>query len=169
MNHFCKITAVLLLTASGSLAQTHDDIAALRTGVSENLVGNILPFWADNTVDPDGGFYGTVIDRGLPVTNADKGAIMNARILWTFSRAYRMNPINKYKTIADRAAGYYTSHFIDSKHGGVFWSVDADGNAKDMTKQTYAAAFGIYGLAEHFRATGDTPEAWRQQRAYTAH
>lgn len=156
MNHFCKITAVLLLTASGSMAQTQDDIAALRTGVCENLVGNILPFWADNTVDPDGGFYGTVIDRGQPITNADKGAIMNARILWTFSRAYRMNPINKYKTIADRAAGYYTSHFIDRKHGGVFWSVDADGNAKDMTKQTYAAAFGIYGLAEHFRATGDT-------------
>lgn len=25
----------------------------------------------------------------------------------------------------------------------------------ETTKQTYACAFGIYGLAEHFRATGD--------------
>lgn len=86
---------------------------------------------------------------------ADKGSILNARILWTFSRAYRAYALEDYRIQADRAADYYICHFIDQKYGGVYWSVNPEGNPKDLTKQTYASAFGIYGLAEHFRATGN--------------
>lgn len=148
--------AVIGLFASYSLfGQTKEEISMLKSSIEENLVSNILPFWSNNTVDPLGGFYGIVYDKGKVVEDAEKGAVLNARILWTFARAYRENPIQEYKKLADRAAKYYIQHFIDKRYGGVFWTVDAEGNPKDMTKQSYAAAFGIYGLAEHFRATGN--------------
>ena len=147
---------ILFLVANTSFGQTKNDIAELKQSVEENLIGNILPFWTDNSVDPTGGFYGVVIDKDCPIANASKGAILNARILWTFSRAYCMTNVEHYRSMADRAAEYYISHFIDAKYGGVFWLVDSEGRPKDMTKQTYAAAFGVYGLAEHFHATGDT-------------
>lgn len=163
MRNLRALTFAALLATTPAFAQTKSEIAALRTAVETNLTENILPFWSQNTPDPDGGFYGTVIDKGQPVADADKGAILHARILWTYARAYRDEPIAEYKAMADRAAEYFIQHFIDSPSqsgesrgaGGVYWSLDAEGHPKDLTKQTYAASFGIYGLAEHFRATGD--------------
>lgn len=145
---------VLLLTPIASSAQSRSQLEDLSKSIEADLVESILPFWTEYAVDPDGGFYGTVMNDGRAV-ESDKGAILNARILWTFSRAYRIYGIPQYKEIADRAADYFKQHFIDRKYGGVFWTVDSEGALKDGTKQTYANAFGIYGLSEHFRATGD--------------
>ena len=128
---------------------------ALRVETTQNLIENILPFWMQHTINPEGGFYGMVMNDGKVIDTAPQGAVLNARILWTFSKAYRHYGLEAYKTMADRAANYYISHFVDRKYGGVFWTLDHEGRMKDATKQTYACAFGIYGLAEHFRATGD--------------
>ena len=145
----------LPLLAANLDAQPAERTGALARAVEADLTENILPFWMERTVDPDGGFYGTVLNDGSAVPGSDKGAILNARILWTFSRAFRIYGLDAYRETADRAADYYKTHFIDPKYGGVFWSVDAEGHPKETVKQTYAIAFGIYGLSEHFRATGD--------------
>jgi hypothetical protein len=63
--------------------------------------------------------------------------------------------ISDYKAMADRVQQYYIDNFIDKRYGGVFWTVDPDGGPDNDIKQTYAQAYAIYGLAEHFRATGD--------------
>lgn len=154
--YFTRLTclAVMALNGFSASAQTEKEIETLRTEVTQNLTENILPFWMKHTVDPHGGFYGIVLNDGKAVTGHGKGAILNARILWTFSKAYRHLCLDEYRQLADRAAEYYIRYFIDKKYGGVYWSVDDDGNIKEATKQTYACAFGIYGLAEHFRATG---------------
>ena len=144
-----------LLAPAGAFAQTRSQTESLAREAEADLTGGILPFWLEHVPDPAGGFYGTVMNDGSAVPDADKGAILNARILWTFSRAYRTYGLESYKETADRAAEYFRAHFIDPKYGGVFWTVDSDGAPKDVTKQIYAQAFGIYGLAEHFRATGD--------------
>lgn len=136
-------------------SQTKADIEQFRQEVTQNLTESILPFWMNKTVDPNGGFYGVVLNDGNAVADADKGAVLNARILWTFAKAYRHYGLEAYRQMADRAADYYISHFIDKRYGGVYWSLTAEGVAKNTTKQTYACAFGIYGLAEHFWATGD--------------
>ena len=156
MKQIRSFFCVLLLTCcSVAFAQTRQETASLSAEIEADLLDNILPFWMDHTVDPEGGFYGTVGIDGRAFPGADKGAILNARIIWTFSKAYRHYGLESYKAVADRAADYYIEHFIDKKYGGVFWTVDAEGRMKDATKQTYATAFGIYGLSEHFRATGN--------------
>ena len=89
---------------------------------------------------------------------ADKGAILNARILWTYSAAYRLLGREEYKEMANRAKRYLIDHFYDSEFGGVYWSLNYRGEPLDTKKQIYAIGFAIYGLSEFHRATGD-PEA----------
>ncbi len=121
----------------------------------ENLTCNILPYWRNEMTDPRGGFYGRRDGNDNLVADAPKGAILNARILWTFSSAYRALGNPDYLESATRARDYIYDHFFDREHGGTFWSVNADGTPDDTKKQFYAIGFMIYGLAEYFRATGD--------------
>lgn len=130
-------------------------VSALVSETTQNIKENILPFWEKYSPDPKGGFYGTVLNDGAAVPNSAKGCVLNARILWTFSRAYNLFGNAQYKELADRARDYFLKYFIDPEFGGAFWSVTADGKPLDDNKQTYGIAFAIYGLAEHYRATGD--------------
>ncbi len=91
---------------------------------------------------------------GRLVKDADKGAILNARLLWTFSAAYRVLGKQEYLDAASRAYNYFIDHFIDHEYGGVYWSVDCNGNALDTKKQFYAIGFAVYGMSEYVRATG---------------
>lgn len=126
----------------------HDEIVS-------DLKNSTLPFWENYSVDPAGGFYGSVGRDGTPIADAPKGGVLNARILWTFSTAYRMYGNSIYRELADRAQRYLIDYLIDPQYGGVYWLVKADGTPLDTDKQTYGCAFAIYGLAEHFRATGN--------------
>ena len=137
-------------------------VERLKQEVREVLVTNILPFWMDRMQDHEhGGFYGRIDGNNLLHKDADKGAILNARILWTFSAAYRVLGNQEYLEVAHRAKDYFLEHFIDHEYGGVYWSLDYKGQPKDTKKQFYAIAFAIYGLSEYARATGDN-EALQQ-------
>ena len=131
-------------------------VQRLKLEVREVLENNILRFWMDNMVDEEhGGFYGRMDGKGLLHPDADKGAILNARILWTFSAAYRVLGKEEYLTMATRAKDYVIEHFMDMEYGGVYWSLDYKGNPVDTKKQFYAIGFVIYGLTEYARATGN--------------
>jgi mannobiose 2-epimerase len=120
-----------------------------------NELSNILNYWMDNTVDEQhGGFYGRIDNDNNVIPASPKGAVLNARILWSFSAAYNLNPDERYLDMADRAYQYITKHFIDAEFGGVYWSVDYLGNPLDTKKQVYASAFTIYALSEYYKASG---------------
>lgn len=127
-------------------------IAELR----DTLDNNILNYWIEKMTDPRGGYYGRRDGHDILHPEAEKGAILNGRILWSFATAYRLTGNEAYATAALRARDYIAEHFVDPEYGGVYWSVTAEGVPLDTKKQYYAIAFVIYGLAEHFRATGDT-------------
>ncbi len=118
---------------------------------------NILRFWLDNMQDREnGGFYGQMRGDGTLVKDAVKGGILNARILWTFSAAYRVLGKEEYLTAATRAKDYILTYFYDAQYGGIYWSVDCTGKPVDTKKQFYALGFALYGLTEYVRATGDS-------------
>lgn len=120
------------------------------------LESNILPFWINNMVDREnGGFFGRIDGHGNLHSDAEKGGILNGRILWTFSAAYRVLGNPEYLEMATRAKDYIINHFFDREFGGTYWSLDCKGNPKDTKKQFYAIGFMIYGLSEYVRATGD--------------
>lgn len=131
------------------------DKTAFRDEVLENLTVNILPYWMQNMIDPEGGFYGRRDGKDILDKTAPKGAILNARILWTFSAAYRVLKKPEYLEIATIAKEYIEDYFLDKEFGGVYWSLNPDGTPYDSKKQFYAIGFTIYGLSEFSRATGD--------------
>ena len=132
------------------------EVSIFKQEVREVLEDNILRFWIERMQDEEhGGFYGRIDNQNILHADADKGAILNARILWTFSAAYRVLGKSEYLKIATRAKRYFIDHFIDPEYGGVYWSLDYKGQPKDTKKQFYAIGFAIYGLSEYARATND--------------
>ena len=134
----------------------NNKITTLRTEVEHELTADILPFWMEKMADNvQGGFYGRIDGDDKLHADAPKGAILNARILWTFSAAYRLLRKPEYLETATRAKRYIIDKFYDKDFGGVYWSLTADGEPLDTKKQVYAQGFAIYGLSEYARATGD--------------
>ena len=134
-----------------------------RNEIEEHLRDKLLPFWENLEDRTHGGFFG-LVDRDLRIwPEADKGCILHARILWTFSTAARILKDASLLEYADHA--YHSlSMFEDPVNGGYFWSVTHDGKPSDTSKHTYCQAFVIYGLASYSRLTGSA-EALRKAEA----
>ena len=76
----------------------------LKQEMQKELTTRILPYWMERMVDQEnGGFYGRITGQEELMPRADKGAILNARILWTYSAAYRLLGREEYKEMANRA------------------------------------------------------------------
>lgn len=125
----------------------------LYGAISHELTECIIPFWKSLRDDRNGGYIGLVDADLTRHPEADKGCILNSRILWFFSAAYRQTGDPALLDEADHAYAMLLK-MLDPENGGVFWSVHADGTVADATKHTYNQAFAIYALAEYYRAAG---------------
>lgn len=128
----------------------------MMKGFKDELQNNILPFWINKMTDnQNGGFYGQINGYNRLQPLANKGAVLNARVLWTFSAAYRILGNDQYLTTAQRAYTYIRDNFIDEEYGGAYWELDYLGKPVNTKKQVYAQGFVIYGLSEYYRVTQD--------------
>lgn len=140
----------------------------LRAEVLDTLTDNILPFWLNMKDEENGGFYGQMTGDGRLVKEASKGGILNARILWSFSAAYRVMGKPEYLEAATRAKDYILNNFVDPVYGGIYWELDCKGNPIDTKKQFYAIGFAIYGLTEYARAYLARPDEMNRADAAEA-
>ena len=132
----------------------HVSLAGFKTELTAELQ-QILDYWTQYTVDVEnGGFYGKISNDNQVENTSPKGAVLNARVLWSFAAAHNLNPAHNLD-LANRAYRYILDHFIDKTYGGVYWTVDFQGRPLDTKKQVYAIAFTIYALSEFFLAKGD--------------
>ena len=121
----------------------------------KDLTENLLPWWMTTAVDNEnGGWYGEVNNDDKPVAHAPKFITLNARLVWTFSSAYRILGDEKYKEMADRAYDYFIKHFWDDRYDMCHTYVDEFGKPIDSHRYIYGNAFAVYGLSEYARATG---------------
>lgn len=126
----------------------------LTSRLRAELTENILPFWLNHAPDrANGGFYGAISNTLEVDSTASRSAILCARILWTFSAAYRHFGAPPYRQMADYAFQTLTGPFWDDEYGGVYWSLNPGNAPLEPRKHHYAQAFAIYGLSEYFRAT----------------
>lgn len=127
----------------------------LSVELEQELRKGILPYWVENTVDnKNGGFAGRISFYNEPDWGAEKGSILTARILWTFSAAYKKFPDTEYQKMAEHAYQFLTGPLWDEVNKGVYWMVDAEGNPTEDRKHVYAEAFTIYALTEYYSAFG---------------
>ena len=103
----------------------------------------------------NGGFYGWITSDLKVDKKADKGGILHARILWTFSKAYLLQKKEEDLQIAKHAYDFICSKFLDARYGGAYWMVDYSGEPVEKKKHLYNQGFFIYGLSEYYKATGD--------------
>lgn len=114
---------------------------------------NILSYWIKYSIDlENGGFYGKINNDNIVDPDAQKGSVLNGRILYSFSSAYIFFKEPSYLEVATRAYNYIINYFLDPEYGGAFWTVDAKGHPAETKKQVYASAFTLFGLSEYFRA-----------------
>jgi mannobiose 2-epimerase len=141
----------------------------LRQRVETELRTNILPFWLEHAIDEQySGFRGQIANDLTIDPLAHKGLILNARILWTFSKAFSVYGEEVYRQTARRAYDYIAQHFWDSEFNGVYWLVDYLGRPVESKKRIYGQAFTVYAVAEYYRATGDQEALSRAIRLYEA-
>ena len=115
---------------------------------------NILDYWMKYTIDTEnGGFIGKIDHDNNIDSHAPKGSVLNSRILWTFSAAYTLTKREEYLRVAERAFQYLGEYFTDQQFGGVYWTVNHNGEPLDTKKQIYALAFAVYGLSEFHKAS----------------
>jgi mannobiose 2-epimerase len=137
----------------------------LRLKAEKELLSNILPFWMKHSIDNEyGGFRGQIANDLTIDPHAAKGLILNARILWTFSKAFNVYRDPVYLATARRAYEYLTQFFCDPEFGGVYWMLDFKGQPIDTKKRIYGQAFTVYALAEYFHASEDSDALARALR-----
>jgi len=149
-------------TGRGAVDQNEDGMdrtvrnEALSRDFREELTGNILPFWMTHVVDEERGvLHGAVGNDLRPVGGAPRSAVLIARVLWTFAAAHRRFGNPAYLAMANRTLDELSRDFWDPVYGGLYWQIDRTGRPVSDRKHHYAQAFGIYGLSEHHRTTGD--------------
>lgn len=132
-----------------------NSIQALKS-LAQTELDAILTYWSTKTVDEkNGGFIGEIDSDEHKINEADKGAVLYARILWSFSAAYAVSHDPTHKNLAKRAFDYIVNHFYNRVYGGIYWSITHDGRPKDTKNQIYAIAFTIYGLSEYYKISRD--------------
>ena len=124
--------------------------------VSRHLFDFYLPFWCGPALDrKNDGWMAWLSNDLKPDRKQPKGLIVNARILWAFSAAYRAQANPLHKQMAERAFDFVMNKFWDAQNGGAFWRLNDAGKVIDDSKKIYGQSFYIYALTEFHRAFGN--------------
>lgn len=126
----------------------------LTEEVKIHLTEKIIPFWKGLRDHEFGGYYG-YMDYDLKLDKkAVKGCILNSRILWFFSNAYMLLKDESLLKEAEHGFAFMKKYCMDQENGGIFWSIQYNGEPEDTTKHTYNQAFSIYALSSYYDASG---------------
>ena len=120
----------------------------------KELAERILPFWNNLRDNENGGFYGFMDNDFVVNKKADKGVILNSRILWFYASCYRTLK-EEYMLDNARHAYEFLKKCVDRENGGVYWMMTYDGKPSDTMKHTYNQAFAIYALSAYYLASKD--------------
>ena len=116
-----------------------------------------LPFWGTAGVDmARGGFHERLDLAGVPITDVPKRLMVQGRQLYVFCHAGMLGWFADARHLADRCVAYMLDGFYRRDgDAGFVHSLAPDGGIANATRDTYAHAFALLGLAWYHRFTGD--------------
>lgn len=169
----------LLLAAVGpALAQRHGAGEAERreeiAAEMERALGpGLFELWYPRAVDrTHGGFLSRFDFRWQPEGDQEKMIVTQGRHTWTAAKAAEFFPGHPdYLPAAAHGFAFLRDVMWDEEHGGFYDLVTREGRVipeRDGTaiKRAYGNAFGIYGLAAYFAASGDRAALELAQEAF---
>lgn len=149
----------------------HLESTWLKSVRAEGL--RILDYWRSHVVLSDGSFHGEITHEGVAKSDSDsdsdRGLILAARILWTYSRAVTSGfaPTDEHRQLADRSYAFLRKNFWDPANLGFYWLLNSRQQPVNARKHIYGQAFAIYALAEYYAASGNEEALTMAQFTYT--
>lgn len=122
--------------------------------IINELYTNIIPFWKEFKDDINGGWIGYADHQGNKDIYAHKGAMLQIRVAWFFSRLYQYDPKPEYQKLAKHQFDYILEHIVDPS-GGVIWETDYKGVCIDQTKHLYYQSFALYAATQYYDSFKD--------------
>ncbi|WP_158859487.1 AGE family epimerase/isomerase [Lunatibacter salilacus] len=139
----------------------------LEYSIQHEMLNKWYPLAYDKTY---GGYISAFEYDFTPSENQHKMIVSQARHLWTTSKAAMNYPdIDHYREGADHGFLFIRDKFWDSEHGGFHTLLDQEGNvisSNPDSKTAYGNAFGIYGLAAYYEASGNEEALDLAQKAF---
>jgi mannobiose 2-epimerase len=157
-----------------------NDRAAVVLWFDQALRKHVLPYWCRTAPDHVHGGYrlndrnetlkgacrrrlGQVARRlagwpRRPDTGSRKYVITQARMVYGLSLTHRLGYAEDSDALlraAEIGYRFLTTAMLDPARGGLYAVAERDGTIVDSRKMLVGQAFGIYGLVEYFRASGD--------------
>mgnify|MGYP002630828749 CR=1 FL=1 len=135
--------------ADGRKGETTDLAAWLR----RHLFEQVMPFWEQHALDPQGGILTCINDRG-EVQSTDKWLWSQWRAVWVFSHIYnKLDHDPKWLERAQGIAEFCLKNGWLEKEQGWALLLAQNGAVLRGYESIYTDGFAVYGLAELFRAT----------------
>ncbi len=138
----------------------------LREIYRRELFDSVIPFWLNHSLDRQGGGQFNSLDRDGSVFDGDKSMWLQSRALWMFAKLY--NEVEQRPEWL--AAARHIYHFIMrcgfDRDGRMFFAVTGDGRPLRKRRYLFTETFGVIGLAEYARATGDAAAIERAKSTY---
>ncbi len=142
------------------------DFQALATLYKEALLNNILPFWAEHSIDSTHGGYFTCLDRAGKVYDTDKFIWLQNRQVWMFSMLYnQLEPRSDWLKIAAHGASFLAEHGRDP-HGDWYFSVTRSGEPLIQPYNIFSDCFAAMAFSQYALADG---ESWAKDIALQAY
>jgi len=121
----------------------------------ENLLGDVLPFWMQHSLDKERGGYFTCLDRAGKVFDTDKFIWLQCRQVWTFSMLYnRVEQKQEWLDMAVTGATFLTQYGRDGE-GNWYFSLTREGKPLIQPYNIFSDCFACMAFAQLNKATGN--------------
>ncbi|MCU0402935.1 MAG: AGE family epimerase/isomerase [Chitinophagaceae bacterium] len=147
------------MLAKSAISPTQSGIGAYAAIYRNELIENVLPFWATHSPDRlHGGFF-TCLDRFGQVYDTDKFMWLQGRQVWCFSHMYRMvDQRQEWLDLALHGAKFMQQHGRD-KDGNWYFSLNREGQPLIQPYNIFSDCFATMAFAALDHIQPD--EQWR--------
>ena len=122
-----------------------------------------LPFWAENGLDPKGGFFERLYPDGSPDRDAVRRVRVQCRIIYTYAHAHYLGWYDRSKDVADHVTAWLLDNALvpdlsiaEGAFSGCAFTLHPDGTVQDSKRDTYTLTFLLLAMAWRYRAFGDS-------------
>ncbi len=128
------------------------------------LLDNVIPFWMEHSIDPQGGYFTCLLEDGK-VYDTDKFIWLQARQVWTFAMLYNQQEAREeWLDIALHGARYLLKHGKD-RAGDWYFSLNQAGQPLVKAYNIFSDCFACMAFAQLYYAT--KKEQYREEALAT--
>ena len=141
------------------------DFAALAEQYKQALLQDVIPFWEQHSIDPQGGYF-TCLDRTGQVYDTDKFIWLQNRQVWMFSTFHQqIAPRDPWLNIAKHGAEFLAEHGRD-REGNWYFALDRAGQPLVQPYNIFSDCFAAMAFSKYALASGEAGAKEVAMQAY---